>query len=53
MKVLVPHYEVSFFNQRIFQIEFDKKKYMEITGLELSQLARDGAVTKQLIKVPE
>ena len=42
MRILVPHYEVNFFNQRMFQIEFDKKLYMEVSGLELSKLSNEG-----------
>ena len=53
MKILVPHYEVNFFNRRIFQIVFDNKKYMELSGLELSTLAREGQVSKQLLRIPE
>ena len=53
MKILVPHYEVNFFSQRQFHIEFDKKKYLALSGSELSKLSREGSVTKHLIRVPE
>lgn len=53
MKILVPHYEVNFFNKRLFHIEFDKKKYLEISGEELSKLSREGSVSKNLMRVPE
>jgi hypothetical protein len=39
MTLLIPHYEVGFFKDRVFRIEFDKSKYLQLTGGELSSLA--------------
>ena len=51
ISILVPHYEVNFFNQRVFQIEIDKKKYFELRGAELSKLATKGVINKHLISI--
>ncbi len=46
MTLLIPHYEVGFFKDRIFRIEFDKISYLQLTGAELSSLATQGTISK-------
>ena len=44
--ILVPHYETHYFNQRHFQIQFDKKKYLNLSGAELIRLSLGGSCAK-------
>lgn len=48
MTILVPHYEVGFFKERIFHIEFDGTKFMELSGADLMKLATTGELSKPL-----
>ena len=52
LRVLIPHYEPQFFPSRVFQLEFDKKKSITISGAELTSLFSNGKVGKQLISLP-
>ena len=54
MNILIPHYEVGFFNERLFHIEFDQRKYLELSGADLMKLATKGELAKplQTLKLP-
>ena len=46
MSILIPHYEVFYFAQRVFHIEIEGKKYLELTGEELKTLQTNEGITK-------
>lgn len=52
MTILVPHYESGFFQTRQFQIEFDQKKILQLSGKELTSLASQGQMKRTLRDIP-
>lgn len=51
ISILLPHYELDFFNDRVFQIEFDKKKMLELKGKDFLKLTSNSSLTRNLVNI--
>ena len=53
LSILVPHYEVNFFRERRFIVDFDRKRSIEFTGAELMALSARGEIRKNLVAIAQ
>lgn len=53
ISVLIPHFEIAFFKERVFHIELDGNKFIELTGEEILKLSNQLTLTRSLQNIDQ